>query len=758
MFTINDDLSIYATRGDIVFFSVTAEDKGEPYTFKGGDVVRIKVFAKKDAESVVLQKDFPVTTNCEAVEIFLTEQDTKIGEVISKPKDYWYEIELNPLSDPQTIVGYDEDGAKVFRLFPEGRDLTELEPDVKPEDIPIIDNELDLTSKRPVENRAVARAISSVKADFEDTKEDVEEKTTTLKKDLEVERARINKIVALPNGSTTGDAELQDIRVGADGASHDSAGDAVRNTERLLLNALSVPVEWVEGQYFYESGGIASYSQFEITDYIPLRHNQVKHNLEITVYLNSSTYCILYDEDKNILGAINGDASEVAEKKIYTAITPECEYIRLSNHIDYAPRIVIADMYNSVIDFTEANEYAEKVNSVVVKNVFKNLYDVTSATIGKILIANTGAFYDIDGGVTSDYIPIESGEKYTFNAELSSYGSDLAQLTAYYDEDKNYIGCIAPVAYEESGSIITKTVIFPNNAKYTRFSYLDGSGNQAFMFVKGDKYPDFDLEYGIEYLVFTDTAIEAIKRTSNGSASRLNQKTIIWNGDSICAGKAFNDTKDAWAGRIATENGMAYKNYAASGGTITENVSISGGTVHSVSQTVDKMYEEYPDADYVIFEGGTNDADLLGNMIGDAVPERLGDISYGNYSGNYDKNTFCGALESIFYRATQYWKGKKIGFIVAQKMGRTLTGYSAAVNNRRAYFEKAIQICEKWGVPLLNLWDSCYLNPMLPHFYDTEKTSDENCAGGSMYADGQHLTSAGYDFTAKIIEAWLKSL
>ena len=55
MFVLNDeDKSIYATRGDIVFFSVTATDEGEEYKFKAGDLVRIKVFGKKDAEDVVL--------------------------------------------------------------------------------------------------------------------------------------------------------------------------------------------------------------------------------------------------------------------------------------------------------------------------------------------------------------------------------------------------------------------------------------------------------------------------------------------------------------------------------------------------------------------------------------------------------------------------------------------------------------------------------------------------------------------------------
>jgi hypothetical protein len=157
MFTLNDDLSIYATRGDVVFFSVTAEDNGQNYKFQPGDLLRVKIYGKKDAANIVLQKDFLVAELTDSVEIFLTEEDTKIGEVISKPVDYWYEVELNPLTNPQTIIGYDEDGAKVFRLFPEGDDLPAYVPD--PEDFPVVDEELDISSTRPVENQAITRAI-----------------------------------------------------------------------------------------------------------------------------------------------------------------------------------------------------------------------------------------------------------------------------------------------------------------------------------------------------------------------------------------------------------------------------------------------------------------------------------------------------------------------------------------------------------------------------------------------------------------------
>lgn len=218
MFTINDDLSIYVTRGDIVFFTVTAAENDENYIFQPGDVVRMKVTEKKDCETVAFQKDFAVVEETETVKILLTEDETKIGDVISKPTDFWYEIELNPFTNPQTIIGYDEEGAKIFKLFPEGKDVEETT--VTPEDIPVVDDELSLTSERPVQNQAVARAVT-----------DLNDKVLAL-------NGRFDIIATLKEGSTTADAELADIRLGADGTIYGSAGEAVREQFRQLMDTV----------------------------------------------------------------------------------------------------------------------------------------------------------------------------------------------------------------------------------------------------------------------------------------------------------------------------------------------------------------------------------------------------------------------------------------------------------------------------------------------------------------------------------------
>ena len=126
MFKVNkEDFTIICTRGDVGTFTFGFKVNGERYTFRNGDVVRFKVCEKKNNENVVLIKDFNNIEGFDTVEINLNSEETKFGEVINKPADYWYEIELNPDTKyNQTIIGYDEEkGAKIFRLLPEGGDV-----------------------------------------------------------------------------------------------------------------------------------------------------------------------------------------------------------------------------------------------------------------------------------------------------------------------------------------------------------------------------------------------------------------------------------------------------------------------------------------------------------------------------------------------------------------------------------------------------------------------------------------------------------
>lgn len=103
----------------MVYLKLTADDQDGAHVFQIGDVIRFAVCVKKNCAKVMLRKDFIVTKEATEVEIVLDGDDTNFGNVISKPTDFWYEVSLNPETDPRTIIGYDTEGARIFRLYPE---------------------------------------------------------------------------------------------------------------------------------------------------------------------------------------------------------------------------------------------------------------------------------------------------------------------------------------------------------------------------------------------------------------------------------------------------------------------------------------------------------------------------------------------------------------------------------------------------------------------------------------------------------------
>lgn len=122
MFNI-EDTTIKLTRGDAASIEIAMTDNGgDTATFHTGDIVRFSVIQRKNHSNILLSKDIVVETESETVTFTFTSEETRLGGVINKPIDYWYEVQVNPDSFTQTIIGYDDNGPKIFRLYPEGDD------------------------------------------------------------------------------------------------------------------------------------------------------------------------------------------------------------------------------------------------------------------------------------------------------------------------------------------------------------------------------------------------------------------------------------------------------------------------------------------------------------------------------------------------------------------------------------------------------------------------------------------------------------
>ena len=88
---------------------------------------------------------------------------------------------------------------------------------------------------------AIKNDIKEVNTQFNTINNKISNFDTTIQDvnaDISVIESRVNNLTKMNEGSTTGDAELSDIRVGADGVTYDTAGEAVR-TQIAALNEVT---------------------------------------------------------------------------------------------------------------------------------------------------------------------------------------------------------------------------------------------------------------------------------------------------------------------------------------------------------------------------------------------------------------------------------------------------------------------------------------------------------------------------------------
>lgn len=112
-----DNNHLYITRGDTLVFDMQITDcNGEIYTFGENDIVTFSAYKNLKQQALIL-KDFVAEAGENAIRIEVDSEEMKIGELISTPRNYNYEIILNGVS---TVQGYVPGKRSTLTLLPEG--------------------------------------------------------------------------------------------------------------------------------------------------------------------------------------------------------------------------------------------------------------------------------------------------------------------------------------------------------------------------------------------------------------------------------------------------------------------------------------------------------------------------------------------------------------------------------------------------------------------------------------------------------------
>lgn len=181
-----------------------------------------------------------------------------------------------------------------------------------------------------------AEAVSTEKSERQAA--DAAEKSERMQ-EIAVERARINNLIA-NNNPTEGNSELIDIRVGADGKTYDTAGDAVRANDKRTLDILSKD-NLFYGKFIYDgfiaSGGTLNNEGnppgFKATAYIKIP-DSVKKILFVSAFLYEEAIAF-YDDEHHGISVYNKNSTGFdSEKIVVLDKQPNWKYVRYGVYHD----------------------------------------------------------------------------------------------------------------------------------------------------------------------------------------------------------------------------------------------------------------------------------------------------------------------------------------------------------------------------------------------------------------------------------------
>ena len=253
-------------------------------------------------------------------------------------------------------------------------------------------------------------------------------------------QGQIDEFTALTPGSTTGDAELTNIRVGADGVTYPTAGDAVRANDTELKsqleavngdlgrteNAILLYSEnlwdasaFVVGSYIMADGSIVTHANFMHTGYIPVNPGDKLWSTIVALHVTC------YNKSRAVISG--GTDTTVPAQTAFT-VPADCYYVILSSYASQAASNGRINTGSALIPSpTPYHKYLNGNNMLLNGTLLDEYLDTQFETIN------------------ADKASIETGKNKYNKDTLNRKDGVLVGTTGVLSENANYIASFMPI-------------------------------------------------------------------------------------------------------------------------------------------------------------------------------------------------------------------------------------------------------------------------------------------------------------------------